>query len=69
MKRVYFVIKANGTSTYHYIDVDSGTAKDACYIATVKVYKSTGKNAFTPFCQPRNPKAWQTDIMGKATEF
>ena len=69
MKRVYFTIKANGKHTYHFMDVEAKTAKEACDLVKSKVYKSTGRNAFTPYCRPRNPKAWEIAIMEKATEF
>lgn len=69
MKRVYFTIKANGTHYYHFMDVEAKNAKEACSIVKSKVFQSTGRNAFTPFCAPRNPGKCDIAIMERSTEF
>lgn len=46
--RVYYTVKMNANHYEYYLDLEAQNAKDAVQQLRTKVFKETGRNAFTP---------------------
>lgn len=59
---IYFVIKANCTENYFYMNVEAKNQKEACQEVKNIIKKQTGRNAFRPSTTPfahATPEEWK----------